>query len=98
MRVLAPVKICVATAVRVARTTVLALGIAALAAPAMAQTVPDEQSTPDASLDLPANLQIFGRANPNIRKPTAIVNDTVITGTDVDQRVAFAIALNNYQL
>lgn len=91
-------KICVATAVRVARTTILALGIAALADPAMAQTVPDEQNTPEASLDLPANLQIFGRANPNIRKPTAIVNDTVITGTDVDQRVAFAIALNNYQL
>jgi peptidyl-prolyl cis-trans isomerase SurA len=89
---------CVATAVRVARTTVLALGIAALSTPAMAQVVPEDQQTPEASLDLPANLQIFGHANPNIRKPTAIVNDTVITGTDVDQRVALAIALNNYQL
>jgi peptidyl-prolyl cis-trans isomerase SurA len=89
---------CVATAVRVARTTVLALGVAALSTPALAQTVPDEQQTPEASLDLPANLQIFGHANPNIRKPTAIVNDTVLTGTDVDQRVALAMALNNYQL
>lgn len=91
-------KMCVATAVRVARTTVLALGVAALASPAMAQSVRDDQQTPEAGLDLPANLQIFGRANPNIRKPTAIVNDTVITGTDVDQRVALAVALNNYQL
>jgi peptidyl-prolyl cis-trans isomerase SurA len=89
---------CVSTAVRAARTTVLALGLAALAAPAMAQVVPDEQQTPEAGLDLPANLQIFGHANPNIRKPTAIVNDTVLTGTDVDQRIALALALNNYQL
>jgi peptidyl-prolyl cis-trans isomerase SurA len=89
---------CVSTAVRVARTTVLALGIAALSTPAMAQVVPQDQQTPEASLDLPANLQIFGHANPNIRKPTAIVNDTVITGTDVDQRVALALAINNYQL
>jgi len=76
----------------------VALGIAALATPATAQTVPDSQDTPAAGLDLPANLQIFGKANPNIRKATAIVNDAVITGTDVDQRVALAIALNNYQL
>lgn len=88
----------VATAVRVARSTVLALGLAALSTPAMAQTVAGDQQTPEAGLDLPANLQIFGKANPNIRKPTAIVNDTVITGTDVDQRVALALALNNYQL
>ncbi|MES2444909.1 MAG: peptidylprolyl isomerase [Pseudomonadota bacterium] len=80
-----------------ARTTVLALGIAALATPAAAQTVPNDQDMPAAGLDLPANLQIFGKADPNIRKPTAIVNDTVITGTDVDQRVALAIAFNGYQ-
>ena len=35
----------------------------------------------------PANVQIFGKLDPNVRKPTAIVNGTVITGTDVDQRV-----------
>ena len=90
-------KIGVATAVRMARALVLTLGMAVVAAPAMAQVVPD-QSVPGAGLDLPANLQIFGKADPNVRKATAIVNDTVITGTDVDQRLALIVALNNFKL
>lgn len=60
-----------------------------------AQTVPDDAITgavPKAGLDIPANLQIFGKLDPNIRKPTAIVNGAVITGTDVDQRVALILA------
>ena len=89
---------CVSTAVRVARNTVLTLGMAALAAPAMAQVVPDDQDVPTAGLDLPANFQIFGKADPNIRKPTAIVNDTVITGTDVDQRVNLIVGFNKLEL
>lgn len=93
-------KIGVATAVRMARTLALTLGTAVVgvaALPAAAQVVPD-QSVPGAGLDLPANLQIFGKADPNIRKATAIVNDTVITGTDVDQRMALIIALNDFKL
>lgn len=68
--------------------------LAALATTAFAQTVPD-QAVPETNLDIPANLQIFGKLDPNVRKPTAIVNDTVITGTDVDQRVALIAAANN---
>lgn len=59
-----------------------------------AQTVQDNPPPPTSALDLPSNLQIFGKADPNIRKATAIVNDAVITGTDVDQRVAMILALN----
>ncbi|MHA6723071.1 peptidylprolyl isomerase [Sphingomonas sp. RS2018] len=56
----------------------------------------DAPQVPDASgLNLPQNLQVFGKQDPNIRKPTAIVNDTVITGTDVDHRLAMTLALNN---
>jgi peptidyl-prolyl cis-trans isomerase SurA len=58
-----------------------------------AQTVPDN-STPPVGLDIPANVQIFGKVDPNVRKPTAIVNGVVITGTDVDQRAALIIAAN----
>jgi peptidyl-prolyl cis-trans isomerase SurA len=94
MRIKVHVNIAVANAVRFGRKTMLALGLAALTTAAMAQTVQDD-SLPGATLDLPANLQIFGKADPNIRKPTAIVNDLVITGTDVDQRVAMIVALNN---
>jgi peptidyl-prolyl cis-trans isomerase SurA len=81
---------------------------AAIAASAFAQTTPSDQSTgdqavpdnqvPDTNLNIPANLQIFGKLDPNIRKPTAIVNDTVITGTDVDQRVALIMSANQVQL
>jgi peptidyl-prolyl cis-trans isomerase SurA len=91
------VKIGVATAVPAIRAMVLTCGLAVAAVPATAQVVPD-QSVPGAGLDLPANLQIFGKADPNIRKATAIVNDTVITGTDVDQRMALIVALNNFRL
>lgn len=90
-------KIGVATAVRMARALVLTLGMAVIAVPASAQVVPD-QSVPGAGLDLPANLQIFGKSDPNIRKATAIVNDTVITGTDVDQRLNLIVALNDFKL
>lgn len=78
----------------------MALGMAALGSVAIAQTVPDQDQPPPAGagLDLPANLQIFGKADPNVRKPTAIVNDVVVTGTDVDQRVALLMGLNNVQL
>ena len=75
-------------------STILASGLAGT--PSLAQTVGDDN--PDAvaaaGLNIPSNLQIFGRVDPNIRKPTAIVNDTVITGTDVDQRVALIAAAN----
>lgn len=64
---------------------------------AIAQTVPDN-GVPQTGLDIPENLQIFGKLDPNVRKPTAIVNGVVITGTDVDQRMALIIAANQYQL
>ncbi len=72
------------------------------AAPATAQapqpSPQDETAALAAQLDLPTNVQFFGKANPNIRKPTAIVNDTVITATDVDQRVNLIMGLNKLNL
>ncbi|MBX9796759.1 peptidylprolyl isomerase [Sphingomonas sp.] len=69
----------------------------ALCGAALAQTVPD-QSTPENPLNIPANLQVFGKRDPNVRKPTAIVNDAVITGTDVEHRMALIIAANELKL
>ena len=71
------------------------LMLVAVATSALAQTVPD-QSVPDTGgLNIPSNMQLFGKLDPNVRKPTAIVNDTVLTQTDIDQRMALAMALNN---
>lgn len=77
----------------IGRSALLATGMA-IASAAIAQTVADTQ-VPDTGLNLPSNLQLFGKLDPNVRKPTAIVNDAVITGTDVDHRVALIIAANN---
>lgn len=76
---------------------VAAIATLGLTTGSWAQTVPDDQ-TPQTGLDIPANLTIFGKLDPNVRKPTAIINGTVITGTDVDQRMAFIAVVNNYQL
>jgi peptidyl-prolyl cis-trans isomerase SurA len=65
------------------------------ALPLSAQTVPEDQmSVPSASLDLPKNLTVFGKSDPNVRKATAIVNGSVITETDVQQRLALVILAN----
>jgi peptidyl-prolyl cis-trans isomerase SurA len=76
------------------RRLVAATVLAGIAGAAVAQTVTD-RSVPQTGLDIPENLQIFGKLDPNVRKPTAIVNDTVITGTDVDQRLALIALANN---
>ena len=55
------------------------------AAAAFAQTG-GSANTP--GLNLPQNPQFLAPEDPSIRKATAIVNGTVITGTDVDHRIA----------
>jgi peptidyl-prolyl cis-trans isomerase SurA len=72
--------------------------LAAVSAVAMAQSVPEASQSTTGNLDIPANLQIFGKLDPNVRKPTAIVNDTVITGTDVDQRIGLLALANKTTL
>ena len=49
-------------------------------------------------LNLPDNVQILGQTDPNMRRATARVNGDVITGTDVDQRVALVTAANGEDL
>ncbi|MDP3907246.1 MAG: peptidylprolyl isomerase [Novosphingobium sp.] len=42
-------------------------------------------------LVLPDNPEFFTKNDPNLRKATVIVNGEIITGTDVDQRVALIV-------
>lgn len=69
----------------------------AVTATAQDRTVRDGE-VPQTNLDIPQNLQIFGKVDPNVRKATAIVNDSVITATDVDQRMALIVAANDVKL
>ena len=56
-----------------------------------AQTEQTESLDP---LNLPANITMMGEQNPNVRTATAKVNGYVITGTDINQRVALVLDAN----
>ncbi len=56
-------------------------------------------SAPEANpLNLPANPQMLGTRDPNLRTATAVVNGSVITGTDIDHRVALVVAASDGQI
>ena len=58
-----------------------------IGAPSVAQNATD-------SLKLPEDLTIFEDRDPNLHKPTAVVNGQIITKTDVDQRLALIVLAN----
>lgn len=70
----------------------LAVAAAALAVAAQAQDAVEQ--TPQGAIVVPDNVQIFGKNDPNNRRATAVVNGDIITGTDVDQRLALILAAN----
>ena len=74
---------------RSARFALLSLTALAFALPAVA---PAQDAPPASNLQLPENPQIFGKQDPNHRTATVIINGEVITGTDIDQRIALVVA------
>ncbi|MFC4292542.1 peptidylprolyl isomerase [Sphingorhabdus arenilitoris] len=76
---------------------VLFLSAAAIFSPLTAQTVSDDDS-PEASLNIPGGGQLFGKNDPNVRRATAIVNGEIITGTDIDHRLALTLAANETEI
>ena len=73
----------------------LLFSVSGAAAAAVAQTALE---APAGNLNIPSNVQILGKEDPSVRKATAIVNGTVITGTDVDHRLALIVLANNGQV
>ena len=71
-----------------ARVATAALAVSAIAMTAAA-TAQDGGSS--GGLILPDNPAFFAKNDPNLRKATVIVNGEIITGTDVDQRVALIV-------
>ena len=65
--------------------------------------IPDVETAPEAAapsdsqgtISIPENVTIFGKNDPNVRRATALVNGDIITGTDVDQRLALILAAND---
>lgn len=80
---------------RGARALMLTAALAGTLMPGVrAQTVDDDRGVATQQLVLPKDVTIFGKSDPNIRKATAVVNGRIITGTDVDQRLALIITAN----
>jgi len=69
----------------------LALGLSAI----LLANGASAQENSAAGLNIPEGVKIFGENNPNVRRATAVVNGDIVTGTDVDQRLALIIAANN---
>ena len=73
-------------------TARLALLPLALGALSLGSVAPAQEAPASGTLALPENPQIFGKIDANHRSATVIINGEVITGTDVDQRVALVVA------
>lgn len=74
------------------RSSALLLAGSLLAVSAVAQ----EADTP-AGLNIPTGARIIGEQQPTVYKATAIVNGHVITSTDIAQRAALLMLVNNVQ-
>lgn len=57
-----------------------------------------QAQAPQGEIDIPENVRIFADNNPNVRRATAVVNGDVITGTDVDHRLALVVAASQNEL
>lgn len=65
--------------------------------PLIAQSATDTGGS-EANLMAPDGQQLFGKNDPNVRRATAQVNGEIITGTDIDHRLALIIAANENKL
>lgn len=67
-------------------------------APAAAEAPPPPPSSSQGVISIPDDITLFGKNDPNNRRATAVVNGDIITGTDVDQRLALIVAANDNKL
>ena len=65
--------------------------LAGVTGPVVGQTVDAEAD----AFNFPDDISFIGQADPNMRRATARVNGNIITGTDIDTRVALIAASND---
>ena len=69
-----------------------------MSVPGFAQTQQAPAVAPANPLGLPQNFSVFDTENPDVRAATAVVNGYVITGTDIDQRVALVTSASQNKI
>jgi len=77
------------------RAGILLAATVLAASPMIATAQVDEQEPATNELNLPKDVALLGPRDPTVRKATAIINGTIITDTDVDQRLALVLASSN---
>jgi len=89
----------VSSLLSLAAATGMALSPIALSAQeqSQAQVQAEQDAAAVSALGLPATISILGKNDPNKRSATAVVNGHVLTGTDIDQRLALLVAANKGQ-
>lgn len=80
----------------ISRLVALTAAAGMAVSPILAQAQDGEAA--EAGLNIPETIEMLGTSNPNVRTATAVVNGHVITGTDVDQRMALLLAANKQKL
>lgn len=75
-------------------------GVVAAASLALTPVMAQAQSGAEGgnALNLPQQMTMLTNADPNVRRATAVVNGDVITGTDLDHRVALVLDANQAQI
>ena len=76
------------TGTALAAAGMIGMAMAPIASSAQTVAVP----TAENPFGLPEDITLFAKADPDKRSATAVVNGYVITGTDIDQRVALVTA------
>jgi peptidyl-prolyl cis-trans isomerase SurA len=82
------------TGTALAAIGMIGLSVAPVASSAQTVAVP----TAENPFGLPEDITLFGKADPDRRTATAVVNGYVITGTDIDQRVALVTAASEGEI
>jgi peptidyl-prolyl cis-trans isomerase SurA len=77
------------------RAGILLAAMMATATPMIAGVQVDESDQAANDLNLPKDVTLLAPRDPSVRKATAIINGTIITDTDVDQRLALVLASSN---
>ena len=74
------------------------LAAAALAGLVASGAQGQDAPAPTDAFNIPDDIQMLGTADPNNRRATARVNGNIITGTDVEHRVALVLDANQQQV
>jgi peptidyl-prolyl cis-trans isomerase SurA len=67
-------------------------------APLLSMVAAAQGGAPEGRLNLPGDIQFVGKQEPGVRKATAVVNGEVITGSDIDHRLALVVASSQAQI